>query len=82
MAAKVPFPGYDTMDVKEVRKAMAQHFHEALDGFRAIVKDAIAFEKETGTHGGELDGELKAGLIRLESEIQEGTDRWGGVGND
>lgn len=79
MAAKVPFPGYDTMDTAEVRKAMAQHFHDALDGFRTIVKDAIAFEKETGKHDGDLDGEFKAGLIRLDSDIQEGTDRWGGL---
>jgi hypothetical protein len=76
--AKLPFDGYDTMTKDEVRRAMAKRLSDALNGFRDTVQDAVAFENETGKHGDLID-QLKLELSRLKTEIDEGTDRWGGL---
>jgi hypothetical protein len=78
--AKLPFDGYDTMTKAEVRQAMAERLSEALNGFRDTVQDAVDFEKATGKHGDLID-QLKLELARLKTEIDEGTNRWGGLDN-
>ena len=78
--AKLPFDDYDTMTTDEVRQAMARRLRDALGGFRNTVQAALDFENKHGTHG-DLKSTLEVELARLQSEIEEGTDRWGGLPN-
>jgi len=78
--AKLPFDGYDTMTKAEVRRQMAKRLSDALNGFRDTVQDAVDFEEATGKHGDLVD-QLKLELARLKTEVDEGTNRWGGLDN-
>jgi hypothetical protein len=78
--ADLPFPGYDTMSDTEVRREIAQRFFDALDPHRKLVETALAFEDAEHPHP-ELIKKLRKELKLLDEQVDEGTQRWGGLDN-
>jgi hypothetical protein len=75
--ADLPFDGYDTMKDEEVRARIAQELFKALDGYRAMITRARDTAKPSG-HA-EMIAEFNTELATLDDQIEEGTQRWGGL---
>jgi hypothetical protein len=77
--ADLPFPGYDTMTDAEVRREIAKRFNAALQPQLKLIKAAIAFEAAHNDAHPELVKKLEKEERMLKEQIDEGTQRWGGL---
>jgi len=75
--ADMPFDGYDKMTDDEVRTRIAQELFKALDGYRAMIGRARDTAKPNGHKN--MIAEFTTELATLDDQIEEGTQRWGGL---